>query len=219
MNRMKTAARAASDLPSALRRFARDRDGVSATEFALILPFMLTLYIGGVELGDGIAINFKTTLAARTVADVASQCGVCTVDNTGANGTIDATEMQAILNSSTKVLSPYNQAPYSAANVVVTLSELEVLTNQTQGAVQWSCSLNGTPRPSLSSVNIPNNTQLNQLAAPAYVLYSEASYSYTPSMGYVITGTITLNQNALFFPRLTPKITAPTSSQLALCKP
>jgi len=213
MNRTKMTARAASNLPSALRRFARDRDGVSATEFALILPVMLTLYIGSVELGDGIAINFKTTLAARTVADVASQCGVCTVTNTGNNGTIDATNMQSILNSSTKVL-----APYSTSNVVITLSELKVSPNQTQGVVQWSCSLNGTPHTYNTTVAIPNNT-LNQLATPVYVLYSEANYPYTPSLGYVISGTITLNQNALFFPRLTPQITAPTSSQLALCLP
>src|SRR5580704_17331668 len=219
MNRTKMTARAASNSPSVLRRFARDRDGVSATEFALILPLMLTLYIGSVELGDGIAINFKTTLAARTVADVASQCGVCTVNNTGNNGTIDATTMQAILNTSTKVLSPYNQAPFLTSNVVITLSELKVSTNQTQGTVQWNCSLNGTPRPFATTVNIPNNTQLNQLAADAYVLYSEASFPYRPSLGYVITGTISLNQNALFFPRLATQITAPTSSQLALCKP
>ena len=51
----------------------RERDGVSAVEFALILPFMLTLYLGGSELGDGMAIQFKATLAARTVADLATQ--------------------------------------------------------------------------------------------------------------------------------------------------
>jgi hypothetical protein len=68
-------------------------------------------------------------------------------------------------------------------------------------------------------VNIPNNAQLNQLTTDAYVLYGEVSYPYTPSLGYVITGTISLNQNALFFPRLATQITAPTSSQLALCKP
>ena len=61
--------------------------------------------------------------------------------------------------------------------------------------------------------------KLNKLAADAYVLYSEAGFPYTPSLGYVITGTISLNQNSLFFPRLTTQITAPTSSQLALCKP
>jgi Flp pilus assembly protein TadG len=219
MNQTKMMVRAPTNSPSVLRRFARDRDGVSATEFALILPLMLTLYVGSVELGDGIAINFKTTLAARTVADVASQCGVCTVNNTGNNGTIDATTMQAILNTSTKVLSPYNQAPFLTSNVVITLSELKISTNQTQGTVQWSCSLNGTPRPFATTVNIPNNTQLNKLAADAYVLYSEAGFPYTPSLGYVITGTIALNQNSLFFPRLATQITAPTSSQLALCKP
>jgi Flp pilus assembly protein TadG len=219
MNRAKMTVRAVSNLASTLHRFARDRDGVSATEFALILPLMLTLYIGSVELGDGIAINFKTTLAARTVTDLASQCGVCTVNNTGNNGTIDATTMQSILNSSTLVLSPYNQAPYSTSNVVVTLSELEISPNQTQGAVQWSCSLNGTPHSYASMVNMPNNAQLNQLTTAAYVLYGEVSYPYTPSLGYVITSTITLNQNTLFFPRLATQITAPTSSQLALCKP
>jgi Flp pilus assembly protein TadG len=214
MNRMKMTAHDVSSVPSALYRFARDRDGVSATEFALILPLMLTLYIGGVEVGDGIAINFKTTLAARTVADIAAQCGVCTTTNTGNSGTIDAGTMQIILNASTKVL-----APYSAAGVIVTLSELKVSQNQTQGVVQWSCSLNGTPRTFNTNVTIPNNILLNQLTTDAYILYSEASYPYTPSLGYVITGTINLNQSTLFAPRLVTQITAPTQAQLAICLP
>ena len=68
-----TAARTIAGFRSYMRRFARDREGVSAIEFAILLPFMLTLYIGGVELGNGLAIQFKSTLAARTVADLASQ--------------------------------------------------------------------------------------------------------------------------------------------------
>lgn len=219
MSRTTMTARGVSNLPAALRRFARERDGVSAVEFALILPIMLTLYIGGVELGDGLAINFRTSLAARTVADLASQCGVCTATNTGNNGTIDATSMQGLLNAAAKVMAPYNQAPYSTANMVVTLSELQISPNQTQGSVQWSCSLNGTPRAQNSTVSIPGSAQLNQLTTNVYVLYGEVSYPYTPSLGYVLTGTITLNQNTMFFPRLATQITAPTSSQLALCKP
>lgn len=214
MNPTKMTTRDLSNVPSALYRFVRDRRGVSATEFALILPIMLTLYIGGVEVGDGIAINFKTTLAARTVADIAAQCGVCTSTGTGNNGTIDAATMQTILNASTKVL-----APYPTAGVVITLSELKVSQNQTQGVVQWSCSLNGTPRASASTVTIPNNIQLNQLSADAYILYSEASYPYTPSLGYVLTSTINLNQSTMFAPRLATQITAPTHAQLSICLP
>jgi len=61
-----------------LRVFGRSRTGVSAVEFAIILPVMLLLYIGGVELGDGLAIQFKATLAARTVTDLASNMSAST---------------------------------------------------------------------------------------------------------------------------------------------
>src|SRR5580704_9373645 len=114
-------ARTAS-LHARLRRFARDRDGVSAVEFAIILPFMLTLYLGGVELGDGLAIKFKTTLAARTVTDLASQYV-----------SINGTSMQNILGAASTVLQPY-----STSGVVVTLTELTV-NSSGKGVVQWSC--------------------------------------------------------------------------------
>ena len=38
-----------------LVRFARDRRGVSAVEFAMLLPLMLTLYLGTVEISQGVA--------------------------------------------------------------------------------------------------------------------------------------------------------------------
>jgi hypothetical protein len=34
-------------------RFGRDRRGVSAVEFALLAPIMITLYFGCVEVSDG----------------------------------------------------------------------------------------------------------------------------------------------------------------------
>ena len=48
-----------------LQRFARNRKGIAAVEFAAILPVMLSLYVGGAELGDGFTIQFKTALVAR----------------------------------------------------------------------------------------------------------------------------------------------------------
>src|SRR5262249_17352476 len=58
---------------SELRRFAGNRKGVAAVEFAIILPFMLVFYLGSIEAGNGLAVQFKAALASRTVADLASQ--------------------------------------------------------------------------------------------------------------------------------------------------
>ena len=47
----------------------------------MLLPLMLTLYLGGVEVSQGISVDRKVTLTARTVADLASQ--VSSINNTG----------------------------------------------------------------------------------------------------------------------------------------
>ena len=43
-----------------------DSRGVAATEFALILPMMLVMFFGTVEVSSGVAANRKITLVART---------------------------------------------------------------------------------------------------------------------------------------------------------
>lgn len=178
-------ARSASRLHAYLRRFGRDRDGVSAVEFAIVLPFMLTLYLGGVELGEGLSIKFKTTLAARTVTDLASQYV-----------SIDGPNMQAILGASSTVLSPY-----PTSGVIVTLSELTVNASG-KGVVQWSCSLNGTAYATNHKLTMPSNLRTSGIT----VLYGEVTYPYTPSIGYAITGTFNIYQNMYFYPRLSSTI-------------
>jgi Flp pilus assembly protein TadG len=184
-------ARTASGLHGTLRRFTRDRDGVSAVEFAIILPFMLTLYLGGVELGEGLAIKFKTTLAARTVTDLASQY----VSITGSN-------MQNILGASATVLSPY-----ATSGMIVTLTELTV-NSSGKGVVQWSCSLNGTAYTVNQKLTMPTNLRTSGIT----VLYGEVTYPYTPTMGYAITGTFNLYQNMYFYPRLSSTISLSSCS-------
>jgi Flp pilus assembly protein TadG len=171
-----------------LRRFGADRGGVSAVEFGIILPFMLTLYIGGAELGDGMAIQFKTTLAARTIADLASQYIA-----------IDSATMSGILGAAGIVVTPY-----SSSNMVVTLSELTTTNSQGAATVTWSAASGGSPRTQGSSLTLPPS--LRTLPSGTSLIWGEVTYPYTPSMGYVITGTINIYENTYFYPRMTNSV-------------
>lgn len=182
---------AASTIGSQLRRFARDRDAVSAVEFAIVLPFMLLLYVGGVEVGDGLAIQFKVTETARTVTDLTTQYV-----------SIDSATMSNILGASSAVV-----APYPTSSMVVTVSE--VTTNSRgQGTITWSCSLNGTPRPLNQSFTLPSALQTANIS----LILGEVTYPYTPQLGYVITGTVNMYQSTYFYPRLSNQITGPASA-------
>lgn len=174
---------------AALRRltdFAGDKRGVSAVEFAMLLPLMLTLYLGGAEVSQGIGIDRKVTLTARTVADLVAQ--VATIDTAGVN---------AALGASAAVLAPY---PDSQAKITVSVVNIDANGN---AKIAWSATKNGTARAVGSSVTVPA-----ALKTPSTSLvWGETSYAYTPSIGYVISGTMNLNDQIFMRPRLSDTVT------------
>jgi Flp pilus assembly protein TadG len=161
-------------------RFATARGGLAAVEFALLLPILMTLYLGSVELTTGIAIQRKVDLTAHAIADLSSQFT-----------SIANSDMTNILNASSDII-----APYSASQLKSVVSELSIDANG-QATVVWSDTLNGTARTVGSVVNVPTN-----LAVPnTYLLLGEAQYSYNPSYGFVVTGTLTLSDQIFMRPR------------------
>jgi len=176
-----------ADLRSFLRRFGGDRGGISAVEFALILPFMVFTYVGSAELGDGIAIYYKVTETARTVTDLTSQYV-----------TIDPTTMGNILGASATVV-----APYSSAGMIVTLSQVNPTSATGQGTIAWSCSLNGTAHTVGATVTLPTNLQT---PSGVSIIWGEVTYPYTPAMGFAVTGTINMYQAMYFYPRLSNSV-------------
>lgn len=179
-----------ANLSSQLLRFRRNRSGVAAVEFALVLPLMLTVYLGGVEVGDGYAIVTRVTLVARSVTDLATQYV-----------TIDNQDMSNILNGATAIL-----APYAAANITVTVSEITT-DSSGNGTVTWSDALNGTARTVGSKLMLPTSLRTANIS----VIFGEVSYSYTPALGYTITGTITLSDSFYMMPRLSNSVTRSNS--------
>lgn len=177
-------------MPRWIARFAKDEGGVSAVEFAMILPLMLTLYLGGVEVSQGVSIDRKVTLAARTVADLVSQVS-----------SIDVTGTKAVLEASTAILAPY---PVDKAQVTVSLIKIDANSNM---SISWSETKGGTKRTS-----VPGGTVPSALIVPnTSLVWGEVTYAYTPVVGYTMTGTLNLKDKIFMRPRLSDTITHPST--------
>ena len=180
----------AATLLEQTRSLIADQRGVSAVEFAMLLPLMITLYLGAVEISQGVGIDRKVTLTTRTVADLASQ--VSSINNS---------DMTNLLNASAAVI-----VPYDTSKLKVTVSEVTIDSNGTAKIV-WSDTLNGTARAVGSTVTLP--TALN--VASTSLIWSEVSYTYKPTIGYVVTGTLNLADQIYMRPRVSDSVTRTNS--------
>lgn len=166
-----------------------DRRGTSAIEFAFLLPVMLTLYIGGTEISNGIAIDRKVTITARTVTDLVSRASF-----------ISTADMSDILAASSAVMSPY-----IPNYLTVTVSEIYI--DNTGNAAVWgfSCSYQGTPLTIGQRVTLPPQLVVNN----SYLIWGQAQYNYTPPIAYVISGTLALQDQIFLSPRMSSSVTGP----------
>jgi len=164
-----------------LRRFARDKRGISAVEFAMLLPLMVTLYLGGVEVSQAVAIDRKVTLIARSLADLVAQAT-----------TVTNSDMSNILNATAAIVVPYQD---SKLKIVVSSVVIDA---QGVAKVAWSDTKNGTARAVGQTVTLP--AALN--TASTSLIWAESQYAYTPTIGYVITGTKDLTDQIYMRPRL-----------------
>jgi Flp pilus assembly protein TadG len=175
-------------MPQVLRRYARDRRGVSAVEFALLAPLMIGLYFGCAEISDGVAADRKVSLIAATLANLTSQVS-----------TITTSDMTNILDASSAIVTPY-----AANKLKMSISCLSI-DSAGKATVKWSVTRNGTAKSGVMSIP-------SALAVPnSQLVYAEASYDYTPTVGYTITGTLTLSDKMY----MAPRITAPTYGSTA----
>jgi Flp pilus assembly protein TadG len=163
-----------------LKRLIPDTRAVAAVEFAMLLPIMMTLYLGVVEVSQGFAISRKITLTARTVSDLASRVS-----------TISGTEMTNILNASSTVMSPY---PLANLKVVLTAAKIDA---NKAATVLWSDTLNGTVKQKDTSVALDPALAV----ADTTLIMAEVEYAYKPTIGYVLTGTLNLKSKMYMRPR------------------
>ena len=157
-----------------------DNSGIAAVEFAMVVPLMLVLFFGTVEFSSALAIDRKVTIMSRTLSDLTSQ-----------NISITDAQLTNIFNAGTGIMTPYSSSPVNS-----TITELYVDPATKVARVQWSKA--AAPRGAGSTVAIPAALQVGG----SYLIYSEVSYKYVPSIGYVMAkGGITMSDFTYTRPR------------------
>jgi Flp pilus assembly protein TadG len=169
------------------RHLARDSRGVAAVEFALLLPILLLLYFGVVELTQGVMTQQRANHVAATVGDLVSQ-----------SSTLTSADMADIFNVGATVMYPY---PTTSLKLRVSSLTADVHGNV---AVAWSQASGMTALTKGSSVSgLPTSV----IAPGESVVMSESQYIYTSVFGQIMPTPVVFNEKAYLHPRLSTTVT------------
>lgn len=176
-----------TQIKTGVDRLRAATDGVSAVEFAFLLPVMVTLYLGAFEFSQAITIDRRVTAVSSAAADLVAQ----------AESTSNA-ELVDIFKAATSIMSPYD-----ASSIEITVTSV-VADEDNDTTVDWSRKntddedvietghTKGTPFP------LPETLT----TAGGSVIVAEVSYTYKPVVGkFLIEDGITLRETFYLRPR------------------
>jgi Flp pilus assembly protein TadG len=191
-------------LRRAVPELLADRRGLAAVEFAFILPVMMVMLFGTVEFSSAIAIDRKITLMSRTLSDLTSQAT-----------TVADSDLTNFFTASIAVMNPYSPTPTSAR-----ISEIYVNASK-KATIQWSKAgsiSSGATQATLvtSSRHVSDDVTSvvppSLLVANTYLILSEVSYLYVPTVGYVLAKAgINMSDSAFTRPRQSTCVYYPTT--------
>lgn len=184
-----------------MQQFAHDTRAVAAVEFALILPLLLTLYLGAIEGSSLITVDRRVNIISSTIADLVSRWDP-------EAGPIPLDELEDYFEASEELIYPY-----SAGGLRMIVSVVNVPTSGAP-SVEWSCASGGaTKHTADAEYELPDEIQ--ELAASQteesrrFVVAAEVVYPYKPLLGLVMSETYPLNSRTYYLPRFQEMIDGP----------
>jgi Flp pilus assembly protein TadG len=139
-------------------RFAGDREGVGAIEFAILFPILVMLYVGAFEITIGLSISKRAARSSAAIADVVTQ---------------QQTVTKAWLNDMPSVASAIF-APYGTTGLTVKITGIAIDASANP-TVKWSWQ-QGKPAPytANSAVTVPPDLK----KASSFLVRTELSVPY-----------------------------------------
>ena len=178
-----------------LTQRARNDAGMAAVEFSLILPILVLLWIGGVEVTQALSIDRRLNNLASAIGDLVAR-----------SKTMSLAEIDKIFDIGPAALFPYceTEAECIAKGMGMRVTAVDV-DGSKNATVAWSEERGNLACAPVGDMNATVPLQLR--VEDTQVIMSEVCYTYTPAVGYVITGDRVLNDRMFFVPRLVTKVT------------
>jgi Flp pilus assembly protein TadG len=183
-------------LRNIVRTFFRRETGVAAVEFALVVPLMLSVYLGCTEAASLLTVDRKVQSVAGAVGDLVAR----------SNKTIAQGQLEDYFLASTLIM-----APYGTAGLVQTVTAVSI-DDDGEATVLWSAryedgALSNAVAEHLRGDPFDLPEEMKAIATGQTVIAAEVEYSYRPLLGVVFREALDLNRSALFMPRFGGNIT------------
>ncbi|MDB5653397.1 MAG: TadE-like protein [Tardiphaga sp.] len=179
-----------SRLPRLLARLSADNRGIAAVEFAMIMPLLMLMFFGMIDVSMGIGADRKVTMIAQTMADLPSRYTAVT-----------DTDFSNFFKIGDAMMTPYPTAKLS-----VTISQIYLdPTSNGLGKVYWS--KGDAVRAVNTTVVVPDgligkDPTTKVVLANQYLILAEVSFPYQPIIGYVVPKAgLTLSESTYTRPR------------------
>lgn len=179
---------------SQLRRLARSQKGAAAVEFALIMPIMLAVYIGSVDVSTLIIIDRKIQSAAGAVGDLVAR----------SDGEVLTRDLKDYFRAASGIMTPYSSQDVKQVVTAVRVDSTGKPTIAWQSKYErGTYSTVGATVPP-KAFTLP--AEMIAIAKGQMVIAAEASYTFTPLYGFVIGQKINLYRSNFFMPRFEGEI-------------
>ncbi len=143
-----------------LRRLHADRSGISAVEFALILPIIIVLIAASEDFGQALMVDRRMSQISATTTDLTAQQGSWTTSN-----------LDAILSGTSTIIQPF---PNGSLTIVVAALNVDASLNTT---VAWSRGYNASAWAVGSKPPITVSKTI--LQSGVQMIVAQATYSLT----------------------------------------
>ncbi len=167
------------------RLFRRSRRGVASIEFALVVPVMLFVFLGSIELGDALLLDRKLSRSAHIGGDLVAQLSAITDP-----------ELDDVFSAMEQIIAPFPN------NTRLVISSVVTDPGSTTPQLDWSVSRGGGAAASASDTGIPSGL----LEEDQSVIAVQIEYNFSPVYSDLILTPFTITDQVYLRPRRSKRV-------------